>query len=121
VETIRKIRQAYHRDKKPIRQIAREFHLSKNTARKTIRHADILELHRILAGEVMDQGEAGTYRTISVRVGNYLPPPPDAVSVPCALFQYFCTVIQQGCNRRGNGAAPARKIFRARMHKIIDT
>lgn len=51
-----------------------------NAAKKNIRHADILELHRILAGTVMDQGEAGTYRTIGVRVGQYLPPPPEAVS-----------------------------------------
>jgi Fic family protein len=55
-------------------------YVEKNAGIKTIRHADVLELHRILAGEVMDQGEAGTYRTISVRVGNYLPPPPAAVS-----------------------------------------
>ncbi len=55
-------------------------YVEKNAAKKIIRHADVLELHRILAGEVMDQGEAGKYRTISVRVGNYLPPPPDAVS-----------------------------------------
>jgi Fic family protein len=54
--------------------------VEKNAAKKTIRHADILELHRILAGEVMDQGEAGKYRMMAVRVGNYLPPPPDAVS-----------------------------------------
>ena len=33
-----------------------------------------------LAGEVMDQGEAGKYRMMAVRVGQYLPPPPDAVS-----------------------------------------
>lgn len=33
VETIRKIRLAYHRDEKPIRQIARELRLSKNTLR----------------------------------------------------------------------------------------
>ena len=52
----------------------------KNVAKKTIRHTDILELHRILAGEVMDQGEAGKYRMLGVRVGKYLPPPPDAVS-----------------------------------------
>lgn len=54
--------------------------VEKNVAKKTIRHADILELHRILAGKVMDQGEAGKYRMIAVRVGKYLPPPPDAVS-----------------------------------------
>ena len=55
-------------------------YVEKNVAKKTIRHTDILELHRILAGEVMDQGEAGKYRMIGVRVGKYLPPPPDAVS-----------------------------------------
>jgi len=38
VETIRKIRLAYHHDKKPIRQIAREFHLSKNTVKKILRN-----------------------------------------------------------------------------------
>ena len=37
METIRKIRCAYHRDKKKIRQIAREFNLSKNTVKKVIR------------------------------------------------------------------------------------
>lgn len=37
METIRKIRCAYHRDKKRIRQIAREFNLSKNTVKKVIR------------------------------------------------------------------------------------
>jgi len=55
-------------------------YVDKNAARKTIRHPDILELHRILAGEVMDQGEAGKYRAISVRVGQYRPPPPGDVS-----------------------------------------
>ncbi len=54
--------------------------VEKSAAKKNIRHPDILELHRILAGEVMDQGEAGKYRMIAVHVGNYLPPPPDAVS-----------------------------------------
>jgi len=28
----------------------------------------------------MDQGEVGKYRMMAVRVGQYLPPPPDAVS-----------------------------------------
>lgn len=55
-------------------------YVEKNAGKKTIRHADILELHRILAGEVMDQGEAGKYRMIAVRVGQHLPPSPDAVS-----------------------------------------
>jgi len=55
-------------------------YVEKNAAQKKIGHTEILELHRILAGEVMDQGEAGKYRMIAVRVGPYLPPPPDAVS-----------------------------------------
>jgi Fic family protein len=53
--------------------------VEQNITLKSIRHEHILELHRILAGEVMDQGEAGKYRMTGVRVGDYLPPP-DAVS-----------------------------------------
>jgi Fic family protein len=45
-----------------------------------ITHADIFTLHRILADKVMDQGTAGRYRTIQVRVGRYLPPPVQDVS-----------------------------------------
>jgi len=37
VETIRKIRVAYQRDRKTIRQIAREFNLSRNTVKKVLR------------------------------------------------------------------------------------
>ncbi|MEO6062896.1 MAG: Fic family protein [Thermoflexales bacterium] len=55
-------------------------YVEKHADQKTLRHGDILELHRILAGDVMDQGEAGKYRMISVRVGAFQPPPPDAVS-----------------------------------------
>jgi Fic family protein len=64
--------------------------VEKNAARKRIRQEDILELHRILAADVMDQGEAGKYRKISVRVGKYLPPPPDAVSgLMCELLDWW--------------------------------
>lgn len=42
VETIRKVRYAYHRDGKPIRQIAREFHLSRNTVKKVL-DSDVTE------------------------------------------------------------------------------
>jgi Fic family protein len=41
---------------------------------KANRHDDVMELHRILVDGVMDQGEAGRYRTIEVRVGSYVPP-----------------------------------------------
>jgi transposase len=37
VETIRKIRLAAYREQKPIRQIAKELHLSRNTVRKALR------------------------------------------------------------------------------------
>ena len=55
-------------------------YVEKNAARKTLRHEDVFKLHRLLAADVMDQGSAGRYRTIAVRVGKYLPPPPADVS-----------------------------------------
>jgi len=55
-------------------------YVGKNADKKTLRHEDVLKLHRILAAGVMDQGDAGRYRTIAVRVGKYLPPPPADVS-----------------------------------------
>ncbi|MDA0345867.1 MAG: Fic family protein [Verrucomicrobia bacterium] len=47
---------------------------------KKIRHEELFELHRILADGVMDQGDAGTYRTIGVRVGKHMPPAAAEVS-----------------------------------------
>ena len=32
-----------------------------------------------MAGEVMDQGKAGEYRSIRVKVGTYIPPSPERV------------------------------------------
>ncbi len=55
-------------------------YVEKRAALKRIGHDHVLELHRILAGEVMDQGEAGRYRTMAVKVGRYLPPAPREVS-----------------------------------------
>lgn len=55
-------------------------YLEKNATKKIIRHEEVLELHRILADTVMDQGEAGRYRSIAVRVGRYVPPAPGDVS-----------------------------------------
>jgi len=54
--------------------------VEKNAAKRTISHGAILSLHKIIAGDVMDQGTAGRYRTIAVRVGGYVPPPPGDVS-----------------------------------------
>src|SRR5437773_4269829 len=53
--------------------------VEKNAQRNVITHAEVLKLHRIMAGEVMDQGMAGQYRTIRVRVGSYVAPHPDRV------------------------------------------
>jgi Fic family protein len=50
-------------------------------AKKTrIAHEDVLKLHAVIASSVMDQGRAGRYRDIQVRVGRYLPPAPEMVS-----------------------------------------
>lgn len=55
-------------------------YVEKNATLKHIRHEHLFALHRLLAGEVMDQGSAGVYRSISVRVGDHFPPHPDDVS-----------------------------------------
>lgn len=55
-------------------------YVEKQAGQQTIRHDEVFELHRILAGGVMDQGEAGRYRSIAVRVGDYMPPAPAEVS-----------------------------------------
>jgi len=51
-----------------------------SAAIQPISREEILRLHKIIAGDVMDQGTAGRYRTIPVRVGRYVPPPPEEVS-----------------------------------------
>ncbi|MDO8541753.1 MAG: Fic family protein [Opitutaceae bacterium] len=54
--------------------------VEKRSAKKQLAHEDIFRLHTIIAGDVMDQGEAGRYRTMRVRVGQFVPPPPEDVS-----------------------------------------
>jgi Fic family protein len=55
-------------------------YVEKHASKKRLIHDDILGLHHILAGDVMDQEEAGRYRTIAVRVGQYFPPRAEEVS-----------------------------------------
>lgn len=55
-------------------------HIEKNARAKTLTHEHILRLHAIIAEGVMDQGSAGRYRSIMVRVGRHMPPPPEQVS-----------------------------------------
>jgi Fic family protein len=54
-------------------------HVEKQAATKRIAPEDVLRLHRIVAGEVMDQGDAGRYRAMRVRVGEYIAPAPGEV------------------------------------------
>ncbi len=65
-------------EERPKREVLNYFaglrYVEKNATKKTIRHEDIFELHRLLAIRVMDQGEAGRYRMIAVRVGRHFPP-----------------------------------------------
>ena len=65
-------------------------HVEKQAAKKRLTHEDIFRLHAIIAGEVMDQGEAGRYRTMRVRVGPFVPPPPAEVSgLMFALLEWW--------------------------------
>lgn len=65
-------------DRRSSREVLNYFaglrHVEKNARKKKIRHEDIFKLHRLLADTVMDQGEAGRYRSIAVRVGRHVPP-----------------------------------------------
>jgi Fic family protein len=54
--------------------------IEKHLQKRLLTHEDIFRLHKAIAGEVMDQGTAGRYRSVRVRVGRYLPPPPEEVS-----------------------------------------
>jgi len=73
-----------------------EQSVKKHAALKSMRQTDILKLHRILAGEVMDQGEAGCYRMFAVRVGQYRPPPADAVSgLMFELLEWWNTAAKE--------------------------
>lgn len=78
-------------DKRSKREVLNYFaglrSVEKNATIRTIRHDDIFDLHRILAKGVMDQGEAGRYRTISVQVGKHFPPA--AADVSGLMFELF--------------------------------
>lgn len=54
--------------------------IEKNAKMERITHEELFTLHRLLADTVMDQGRAGMYRTIQVRVGNHFPPAATDVS-----------------------------------------
>jgi Fic family protein len=74
-------------------------YIEKHAAKKSIGHADVLKLHAILASEVMDQGQAGKYRTISVQVGKYVPP--RAADVSGLMFE-----LLEWWNSKATGLSP---------------
>src|SRR3954451_22329898 len=63
VRAIEEGRQISISAQRPRREVANYFaglrFVEKNAARKVITHTEVLKLHRIMAGEVMDQGKAG--------------------------------------------------------------
>ena len=44
-------------------------HVAKQAGKKRLTHQDIFRLYAVIAGEVMDQGETGRYRTMRERMG----------------------------------------------------
>lgn len=56
-------------------------YLERNASARKVTDAHVLKLHALLASGVMDQGDAGEYRRIRVRVGRHVPPTPDRVPV----------------------------------------
>ena len=54
--------------------------VEKHADEQRITHEEPFRLHKIIAGDVMDRGTAGRYRTIAVRVGGHVPPPAQDVS-----------------------------------------
>lgn len=78
VRALEEGRQLVASDEKSQREVLNYFaglrFVEKNATRKKITHEHLFELHRLLADTVMDQGQAGAYRTIQVQVGKHLPP-----------------------------------------------
>jgi Fic family protein len=92
-------------DRRSQREVLNYFaglrYVEKNARKKTIRHEDIFGLHRLLADTVMDQGEAGRYRTIQVRVGRHFPPA--AADVSGLMFE-----LLEWWNRKAPELSPVR-------------
>jgi len=73
--------------------------VEKHAQLKIVTDAHLCRLHHIMAGRVMDQGHAGRYRAMRVRVGDYIPPPPAAV--PGLMF-----ALLDWWNRRAPALSP---------------
>jgi len=101
---------------RPRREVANYFaglrFVEKNAKAGAITHARVLKLHRIMAGEVMDQGKAGQYRTIRVRVGSHVAPPPERV-------QPMMSDLLAWWNRDATGISPV--LSSAILHHQFET
>ena len=87
-------------------------HVEKQATKKRLTHEDVFRLHAIIAGEVMDQGVAGRYRTMRVRVGPFVPPPPADVSgLMFALLEWW--------NKEAPGLSPV--LSSAIVHHRFET
>jgi Fic family protein len=78
----REIPAAERSKREVVNYIAGLRHIEKCSGIDVVRHEDLFELHGVIAGGgVMDQGDAGRYRTINVRVGGHFPPAHQEVSI----------------------------------------
>lgn len=64
-------------------------YVEKHARKARLNHDDILELHRLLAGEAMDPGEAGRYRGANVRAGRYAPPHQEVPVLMLELLEWW--------------------------------
>lgn len=88
IEEGRPVPEAGERARREIfNQLAGLRFIERHQKKAQITAIDVFRLHKMIAAQVMDQGEAGEYRTFGVRVGNYLPPP--AHQVPMLMQAYL--------------------------------
>jgi Fic family protein len=82
IEEGREVPAAERSKREIVNYLAGLRYIEKCSGIEVVRHEDLFELHGIIAGGgVMDQGDAGQYRTINVRVGEHFPPPHQDVSI----------------------------------------
>ncbi len=81
IEEGREVITAERSKREVVNYLAGLRHIEKRSSIDLVNHEDLFELHSIIAGGgVMDQGDAGKYRSINVRVGEHFPPAHQDVS-----------------------------------------
>lgn len=94
METIRKIRCAYERDKKSIRQIARDFNLARNTVKKMLKN-DIIDQHYVRKEQTLPKlGQYQEQLSASLAADSSeqrtaLPAVPQPDAILCSLYLPF--------------------------------